>query len=62
MCQSSAYMDKNGENELIMEDVDLFEASEGQVRLVSMFGEEKKLKAKIKNLYLVDHKIILESL
>ena len=45
-----------------MEDVDLFEASEGQVRLVNIFGEEKKLKAKIKNLYLVDHKIILESI
>ena len=62
MCQSSAYMEKNGENELIMEDVELFEASEGQVRLVNIFGEEKKLKAKIKNLCLVDHKIILESL
>ena len=47
MCQSSAYMEKNGENELIMEDVELFEASEGQVRLVNIFGEEKKLKAKI---------------
>jgi predicted RNA-binding protein len=55
-------MDKNGENELIMEDVELFEVSEGQVRLVNIFGEEKKLKAKVKTLYLVDHKIILESI
>ena len=62
MCQSSAYMDKNGEKELVMEDVELFEASEDNVRLVNIFGEEKNIKARIKNLYLVDHKIILESI
>lgn len=62
MCQSSAYMDNGGENELVMEDVDLFEVLDDQVRLVNIFGEEKKIRARIKNLYLVDHKIILESL
>ena len=62
MCQSSAYMDNNGENELVMEDVELFEVSDGQVKLVNIFGEEKKLKARIKNLYLIDHRIILEKL
>lgn len=62
MCQSSAFIDKNGENELVMEDVDLFEASDDRVRLVNIFGEEKKIKARIKHLYLVDHKIILEAL
>ena len=62
MCQSSAYMDKNGEKELVMEDVELFEAFEDQIRLVNIFGEEKKIKAKVKNLFLVDHKIVLEPL
>ena len=62
MCQSSAYMDINGQEELVMEDVDLFEASDERVRLINIFGEEKELKARIKHLYLVDHKIVLESL
>jgi len=62
MCQSSAYMEKDGENELIMEDVESFEASKGQIRLVNMFGEEKKLDARIIKLYLVEHKILLEQL
>ncbi|MGD9159097.1 MAG: CooT family nickel-binding protein [Desulfobacteraceae bacterium] len=62
MCQSSAYLEKEGKNELLMEDVDLFEAKGDQIKLVNIFGEEIELKAKIKNLSLVDHKIILKSI
>lgn len=60
MCQSSAYIEKDGKNELIMEDVDLFESYQDHIRLVDIFGEEKEVKARIKRLYLVDHKIIME--
>ena len=62
MCESTAYLLKNGKEEIILEDVDLFEAEEGQIKLVSIFGEEKKVKARIKTLSLVDHKIILEDI
>lgn len=60
MCQSSAFIEKEGREELVMEDVDSFEASEGQIKLIDMFGEHKILNAKVKKLCLVDHKIILE--
>jgi predicted RNA-binding protein len=42
--------------------VDQFETGDEYIRLVDIFGEEKKLKAKVKSLSLVDHKIILEPL
>ena len=61
MCQSSAYMKKDGSNKLLMEDVDLLEARGDHIKLVNIFGEEIEIKAKIKNLSLIDHKIILES-
>lgn len=61
MCQSSAYVEKEGNNVLLMEDVDLIEARGDQIRLVNIFGEEIQVKAKVKNLSLVDHKIILIS-
>ena len=61
MCQSSAYIEKQGKKELLMEDVDLFEADGDQIKLVNIFGEEIIVKAKVKNLSLVDHKILLES-
>jgi len=62
MCQSSAYLEKEGKNELLMEDVDMFEARGDQIKLVNIFGEKMEIKAKVKNLSLVDHKIILESI
>ena len=61
MCQSSAYVEKEGNNVLLMENVDLIEARGDQIRLVNIFGEEIQVKAKVKNLSLVDHKIILIS-
>ena len=60
MCQSTAYMLRNGQEEMVLEDVDVLESLEGEIRMVNIFGEEKKIKARIKNLSLVDHKIILE--
>ncbi len=61
MCQSSAFLENNGKSELLMEDVDLFEAEGEQIRLVNIFGEEILVKAKVKNLSLIDHKIVLET-
>ena len=62
MCQSSAYLEKDGKNELLMEDVDLIEAKGEQIKLINIFGEKMEIKAKVKNLSLIDHKIILKSL
>ncbi|MBW1703652.1 MAG: CooT family nickel-binding protein [Deltaproteobacteria bacterium] len=60
MCESNAYILKDGREELVLESVDVLENQEGQVKLISMFGEEEKIKARVKTLSLVDHKIILE--
>jgi predicted RNA-binding protein len=61
MCEANAFFFKNGEEELILESVDLVEPEEqGQIRLVSIFGEQKIIKAKLKSMNLVDHKILFE--
>ena len=60
MCESSAYVLRDGKEELILESIDLLENKEGLIRMVSIFGEEKTIKAKVKVLSLVDHKIVLE--
>jgi predicted RNA-binding protein len=62
MCESAAYLLKDGREELILESVDLLESEEGEIRLVNIFGEERRLKARIKALHLVDHRIVLEPL
>jgi predicted RNA-binding protein len=61
MCEANAYYQKNGEEELIMESVDLVEPEEeGQFRLVNLFGDQKIIKAKLKSMNLVNHKIFFE--
>ena len=62
MCESTAYILKEGKEEIVLENVDFLETGEKQVKLVDLFGEEKIVKARVKTLSLVDHKIILEPL
>ena len=62
MCESTAYILKDGKEELVLESVDVLENQLGQVKLINMFGEEETIEAKVKSLSLVDHKIILEPL
>ena len=62
MCESTAYILKEGKEEIVLENVDFLENGEKQVKLVDLFGEEKIVKARVKTLSLVDHKIILEPL
>jgi predicted RNA-binding protein len=60
MCEAAAYLLKEGKEELVLESVDLLESDGSQIKMINIFGEQKKVKAKIKALSLVDHKILLE--
>jgi predicted RNA-binding protein len=60
MCEAAAYLLKDGEEELLLESVDLLESEGTQIKMINIFGEQKEVKAKIKALSLVDHKIVLE--
>ena len=50
MCESHAFLLVNGTEKKVLEDVDLVEINNEDVRLVNIFGEQKVLKAKL-NLY-----------
>jgi predicted RNA-binding protein len=60
MCEASAYLCKGEVEELVLQSVDLVEPTEDGLLLENIFGQRKILKARIKKLALVDHKIILE--
>jgi predicted RNA-binding protein len=59
MCEANAYLISGNEQQLIMEAVDTVEPEGESLRLTSIFGDQKILKAKIFSLSLVDHKIFL---
>ena len=56
MCESTAYILKDGKEELLLESVDILENMNNHVKLVSMFGEEEIVEARVKTLSLVDHR------
>jgi predicted RNA-binding protein len=59
MCEATAYLLKNGQEELILTDVDVIEPDGDSVRIVNIFGEQKVLKAEIHSLNLINHKVLL---
>ena len=60
MCEANAYLLKDGEEEMLLEDVDLLRPEGESIFLRSIFGEQKTVSARIKEIRLMDHKIILE--
>jgi predicted RNA-binding protein len=59
MCEASAYWLKNGQEELVMTEVDKIEPEGDGLRIVSIFGEQKVVKAAIHSLNLINHKVLL---
>ena len=58
MCEANAFLVKEGEEQLIMESVDIVDPEgENTWRLVDIFGDQKIVKGRIKGMNLVNHKI-----
>jgi len=60
MCESNAYVEKEGKEILILRDVDFIQPMGDQILLRDILGEEKLLQNRIKFISFRDHKIILE--
>lgn len=60
MCQSTAYILRDGTEEKFFEDIEFLESRDGEVKMVSIFGEERTIRARPKRFSLVDHRIVLE--
>ena len=59
MCESNAYFVREDKEELLMKSVDIVEPQgEDIFRIVDIFGDQKIIKARIKGMNLVNHKIL----
>lgn len=61
MCEANVYVEKEGELEMLMENVASITPVEDKLLLVDLFGEQKSVRAEFKELRLLDHKVILSS-
>ena len=62
MCEAHAYILKNGEEEMVLENVDEVEVEGDEIRMVNIFGEQKILKATIRSYNNTERKILLETI
>ena len=60
MCEANAYVYRNGKEELYLENVDIMKPEEGKIYLKSLFGEQKVFDGEIREISLLQHKIVLE--
>lgn len=60
MCETNAYILRDGKEELYLENIDVMRPEEGKVFMKNLFGEQKVFEGEIKEVSLLKHKIILE--
>jgi len=60
MCQTNAYIETDGKEELYLENVDVLRPEGGIIFMKNLFGEQKTFEGSIKEIALNKHRIILE--
>lgn len=60
MCESSAYVLKNNKLEKVMDNVISIDPYEGKVYLTDLLGKQKIVDGEIKEVKLIEHKIIIQ--
>ncbi len=60
MCEANAYLLKDGEEELLMAGVDILKPEGDSIYIRDIFGAQRWVRARIKEMNLVLHRIVLE--
>ncbi|NTU48384.1 MAG: CooT family nickel-binding protein [Syntrophobacteraceae bacterium] len=59
MCEANAYVVVDGQERLIMENVDVLKPENERIYLQNIYGEQRWIEARIKEMSLVNHRIVL---
>lgn len=60
MCETNVYIEKDGREELYLENVDIIRPETGKIYMRNIFGEQKSFEGSIKEISLARHKIIIK--
>ncbi|MCL6093932.1 MAG: CooT family nickel-binding protein [Actinobacteria bacterium] len=60
MCEMNAYLVTDGHEKEVMQDVAVISVEGGNITLTDILGQQKTLKARIRELKLLEHKIYLD--
>jgi predicted RNA-binding protein len=60
MCLSKAYLLRDGQRQLLLEEVASLDADGDRLHLKTLFGEQRELRARVREIDLLSHSILLE--
>ena len=60
MCEASVFRMRGGKEELVLADVEVLRPEGEMIFLKTIFGEQKRVKGRIREMNLVDHRILLD--
>lgn len=60
MCQTTAYVEEEGREVPVLEDVVSVLPEHGTIRMINLFGEERVVPGKIKRIDLLAHRVIIQ--
>lgn len=60
MCEADAYILRDDKKELVLKSVDLVKPQDDGYLLVDIYGSQKTVKGRLKQMNLVNHEIIFE--
>lgn len=60
MCEARVFIEKEGKVEKLMDNVVTIRPESGRLLLVDLFGEQRYVDARIKELRLLEHEVVLE--
>lgn len=60
MCEAIVYLNKDGKQEMLMENVVTVRPEADKLILIDLFGERREVSAAIKEVKLLEHQVILE--
>jgi len=60
MCEARVYIEKEGELEEFMDNVVTIKPEKDKLVLTDLFGEQKFVDAEVKEIKLLDHKVVLK--
>ncbi len=61
MCQTTAYVIEGDREVMLLQDVISIKPEDGALRMINLFGEEKIVSGRIKQIDLLAHKILIVS-
>ena len=62
MCEAHVYMVKGDKEDMVLENVDQIQVNEDEIRMISIFGEQQIVRARIKSYSNSESKILIEAI